>query len=73
MTLPEPTNKERLNGAMSEMEKFLEENPHMVEKQKKIQEILAKTPEKDRLDVLFLMLGTKLAELNTEVNKLKEV
>jgi len=60
-----------LSKSIAERDEMLRKYPHLRKKQAEIDEIMAKTPEKDRVEVLFIMLGTKLTELNKELAKLK--
>jgi len=45
-----------LEEAKKDLENFLIEHPHMIENQKKIDDILNRTPEEHRLVAILLML-----------------
>jgi len=62
----------KLEKAQNELDAFLKKHPqpHRQEQQKKIKEILAKTPEDKKVEVLFIMLGQKYVELIEHLNKL---
>ena len=63
----------KLTNAWDSLDKFLKENPHMKEYQKEIDEVLARTPEENRTEAVFLLLGGKLNELNATYNKLSRL
>jgi hypothetical protein len=59
-----------LKEAIAERDRLIEKYPYLKETQTEIDELMAKTPEKDRCEVLFIMLGVKLKELNKLMAKL---
>jgi len=62
----------KLNKAIEERDKFLEANSHLRIHQKKIDDILNKCKEEDRLDVIQMMMYESLSNLVMALNKLKE-
>jgi len=68
---------EKLQKAIEKRNEFLNQNPHMQEYQKVIDEALDKTPQHMRLEVISLLLATKLTELKNScinlVNHMREI
>lgn len=64
-----------LKKAQDELDAFLKKHPqpHRQEEQKKINEILSKTPDDKKLEVLFIMLGQKYNEIMDQFNKLTTI
>jgi hypothetical protein len=62
-----------LQDAIKERDLFLEEHPELKGLQKEIDETLAKTPEKMRMDTLSTMMFSKATELKEELLKLQGI
>lgn len=62
-----------LENAIKKRDEFLEANPHLKKNQEKIDEILDKCVESDRLQVVKVMLSASLMDLKKEFQKLKEM
>ena len=61
-----------LEELIAERDKLLEENPHLKPFQDKIDEIMGKTPDDMKLEVLNIMMVCKLKKLAVQFKKLKE-
>ena len=59
--------------AQKDLDTFLEEYPHMQEQQNKIDEIMKKTPNDKRLEVLLIILTQKYSEIIKQFNKLTAI
>jgi len=62
-----------LEEAKKDLEDFLNNHPHMREKQEEIDEILNKTPDKDRLTVILMLLAGSQNDLLNALQELIEV
>jgi hypothetical protein len=59
--------------AEKELQDFLEENPHLKKDQEKITELLLKTNSDQRLEVLNILISSKLLELQKQLSNLLDL
>jgi hypothetical protein len=69
-----------IEEAIKERDKFLEDNseylnnnPKMQKYVEELNEILNKAPPKDRIEVLNILMKSKLSELKTKLTKLQDI
>lgn len=62
-----------LQKAIDTRDKYLEANPHLQSYQDEIDRVLDATDPKQRMDVLSIMMSSKLMEQHAEFMKLKNV
>lgn len=62
-----------LEEAIAARDEFLKNNPDMQAYQDEIDDILSKTSEDKRLEVMALLMATKTVELGNEVAKLQQI
>ena len=61
-----------LQKAIAKRDQFLEDNPRLQAQQDQINDVLDRTPEKDRLNVLGILMSTKLLDLQEQLLKLTQ-
>jgi len=62
-----------LERAINERDKFLKIHPHLIEKQKEIDEILDKCNQKDRLEVIRMLMIDNMMNLQKELLSLQKI
>ena len=63
----------KVKEAIEKLDKFLEDNPHMKEYQREIDDILKKCRPEDRMEALNIMLSVKLNEFAEQLYKIKDI
>lgn len=59
-----------LQTAIAKRDQFLKDHPHLQSYQDQISNILDRTPEKDRMHVLGILMSTKLIDLQKKLLEL---
>jgi hypothetical protein len=62
-----------LQKAIKKRDDFLKENPHLIEHQQAIDEIMDKCRSEDRLAVISMLMMQNMIDLQRETLKLKEI
>ena len=65
--------EEKIKKAIEQRDKFLEKHPHMKEYQQEIENVLNKCNSKDKIEVLSIMLGSKLNEFAEQLYKIQNI
>lgn len=63
---------DKLEKAIAARDKFLKDHPHLEPFQEEINQILDKTPEAEKAEVMLLLLAGKLKELQDKMGELNE-
>ena len=66
-------NTDKYNEAVAKRDAYIEAHPHLKEFQDQIDSALDKCAEKDRAEVLMIMIAAKMNELRDRMNDLNNI